>query len=116
MADPRDFNRDPRLNPRDNPAHGMRGDHSVGGDGADTVAPGSRRPGSSMWAWFAGFVAAVFIIAIVWGFSTKNPTQTMLDRNRPAATTGSGATTSPDPNAAGAGSTNVPAPSGAGGR
>ncbi|EJW09668.1 hypothetical protein A33M_1097 [Rhodovulum sp. PH10] len=43
------------------------------------------RTGNAAWAWLAGAVAAVFIIAIVWVFGHAS-TQQAYDRNGPATT------------------------------
>ncbi|MDC7788097.1 hypothetical protein PQJ75_27770 [Rhodoplanes sp. TEM] len=105
MSDPQDGTRDPRLSdPRGihNPAFADRN--------ADPSVPGSRRSGS-MWAWLAGIVAAVFIIAIVYGMTDRNANEVTMDRNAPAATTGSGATSGAAP-PAGSGASNVPGAAG----
>ncbi|CAL8980777.1 hypothetical protein RHODGE_RHODGE_01915 [Rhodoplanes serenus] len=103
MAEPRDFERDARFDdPRgiQNPAFADRT--------TEPPMPDGRR-GSSMWAWLAGAVAAVFIIAIVYGVSSKNPNDVAYDRNAPAATTGSSAgTSSGAAPPAGSGSSSVP--------
>lgn len=107
MNDPQDGSRDPRLSdPRGihNPAFADRT--------ADPSVPGARRSGS-MWAWLAGIVAAVFIIAIVYGMTDRNGSELTMDRNAPAATTGSGATSGATP-PAGSGASSVPGASGAG--
>ncbi|MBK5961393.1 hypothetical protein CCR97_24765 [Rhodoplanes elegans] len=105
MSDPQDGMRDPRLNdPRGihNPAFADRR--------VDTPS-GGRKSGTTMWAWLAGIVAAVFIIAIVWGMSDRNGSELTMDRNAPAATTGSGAGSAPSP---GSGASSVPGATGAG--
>lgn len=90
MTDPQDGTRDLRLSdPRGihNPAFADRNTDPM------EDAP-ARRDGSSLWAWLAGIVAAVFIIAIVYGFSTSS-NEVAFDRNAPAATTGSSSGAAP---------------------
>jgi len=93
MMDQRDDGNDPRPSgPRDELRRRFRR--------SDKAAFGSR-PGISLWAWFASFAAAAFIIAIVYGFANQ-ARQTAFDRNAPGpianlltggASTGSGGTT-----------------------
>ncbi|RAI45138.1 hypothetical protein [Rhodoplanes roseus] len=105
MSDPQDGIRDPRLS--DN-----RGIHnpSFAERNADPSIPGARRSGS-MWAWLAGIVAAVFIIAIVYGMSSRNASDVAFDRNAPSATTGSGTSSGTLPPAR-SGASNVPGTTG----
>lgn len=89
MTDPRDLYRDPRLSDmdpryRDEP-------------GVDTRSPSraEAEARNTMWGWVAGIIAAIFIVAIVYGFANNN--QMTATTNNPAATTGS-ATTAPGMN------------------
>lgn len=75
MMDPRDDRSDPRLTgPRD--ALSRRRLRNC--DQAALEA----WPGHSMWAWAASIAAAVFIIAIAYGFANQR-TQTQFDRHAP---------------------------------
>lgn len=75
MMDPRDDRSDPRLTgPRD--ALSRRHLRNSG------QAALEARPGHSMWAWAASVAAAVFIIAIAYGFANQR-TQTPFDRHAP---------------------------------
>lgn len=107
MIDPRDGTRDPRLSnpggPGDDPVLGKRHGDPAGD-------PAARRGGGTMWAWLAGIAAAVFIIAIVYGFSNRGSDDVAFDRNGPAATTGSAATGTAPP--AGSGASSVPGATG----
>jgi hypothetical protein len=79
MTDPSDFRRDPR---------GAQWSHDLrGGYRENDLAAYDRRNGGSMWSWLAGVAAVIFIIAIVYGFATRNPQTAAFDRNTPAATT-----------------------------
>lgn len=82
MTDPRDYRRDP---PADDPRRNMQG-----GFREDNMLADSRT-GVSMWAWIAGIVAAVFIVAIIYGFTNRD--SQMAGGNVPPATTGSPTTT-----------------------
>lgn len=93
MTDPRDLYRDPRLSDvdpryRDDP-------------GMDTRSPSraEAEARNTMWGWVAGIIAAIFIVAIVYGFANNNPMTATT--NNPAATTGSATT--------GSGSSKMPA-------
>ncbi|MGZ8388513.1 MAG: hypothetical protein ACXW3R_10125, partial [Rhodoplanes sp.] len=117
MTDPRDYH-DPRLSePRNDLRRGYRDD---GG------AVSNARAGNSIWSWLAGIAAAVFIIAIIYGYTNRD-TQTAIDSYAPPArtgatsgngTTGMGGTTATAPagpaTGAGSGATGS-APSGSGG-
>lgn len=46
------------------------------------TAPLGPKPGISLWAWLASISAAMFIIAISYGFANQ-PKQTAFDRNAP---------------------------------
>ena len=120
MTDPRDYRHDPyRTDPRPSePRNDLRGGYRD-----DDVAVSNARTGSSIWAWLTGIAAVVFIIAIIYGFTTRD-TQTAIDNNVPPArtdaTTGTGAggttATAPAGPATGAGSgATGSAPSGSGG-
>ncbi|MFL9824775.1 hypothetical protein [Rhodoplanes sp. SY1] len=104
MSDPQDGMRDPRLSD-------PRGIHNPAFADRRVDAPEStRKSGTSMWAWLAGIVAAVFIIAIVWGMTDRSD-NVALDRNGPAVTTGSGAGSG---TSTGSGTSSVPGATGAG--
>lgn len=105
MNDPQDGMRDPRLSD-------PRGIHNPALADRSVDAPAAvRKSSASTWAWLAGIVAAVFIIAIVWGMSDRNGNEMTMDRNAPAATTGSGAGSAMTP---GSGASSVPGGTGAG--
>ncbi|MFD2181100.1 hypothetical protein [Rhodoplanes azumiensis] len=105
MSDPQDGMRDSRLGD----PHGIH-DPAFADRTVDAPA-GARKSSASMWAWLAGIVAAVFIIAIVWGMTDRNGSQLTMDRNAPAATTGSGAGSAPSSDS---GASSVPGATGAG--
>lgn len=108
MTDPQDGTRNLRQSdPRGihNPAFADRNTDPTLDPMTD---PAARRGGSSMWAWLAGIVAAVFIIAIVYGFSTTS-NEVAFDRNAPAATTGSSSGAAPP---AGSGASSIPGATG----
>jgi hypothetical protein len=90
MNDPQHGTRDPRLSDfrgsRD-PAVAERNLDPINLDPMEEAPV--RRGGSAVWAWLAGFVAAAFIVAIVYGFGNPGAKDVALDRNAPAATTGS---------------------------
>lgn len=117
MTDPRDYH-DPRLS---EPRNDLRGGYRD-----DDVAVHNTRTGTSIWSWLAGVAAAVFIIAIIYGYTNRDP-QTAIDSNAPPArtgattgngTTGTGGTTATAPGGpatgAGGGATRS-GPSGSGG-
>ncbi len=79
MTDPRDYRNDPRLS---EPHNDLRG-----GSRDDDVAVPNTRTGTSIWSWLAGIAAAVFIIAIIYGYTNRD-TQTAIDSNAPPARTG----------------------------
>lgn len=114
MTDPRDYH-DPRLS---EPRNDLRGGYRDDGG-----AVSNARAGNSIWSWLAGIAAVIFIIAIIYGFTSRD-TQTAIDNNVPPArtdaTTGTGAggttATAPAGPATGAGSgATGSAPSGSGG-
>lgn len=94
MTDPRDYSRDPRLNEvdpryRDDPGVESR-----------SPARAEAEARNTMWGWVAGIIAAIFIVAIVYGFANNNGTTTATNTpNQPAATgsatTGSGSARPP---------------------
>ncbi|NVO16544.1 MAG: hypothetical protein HXX10_21155 [Rhodoplanes sp.] len=105
MSDPQDASRDPRPSdsrPVRNPSFADRNLDPM------EDAP-ARRGGSPIWAWLAGIAAAVFIIAIVYGFSDIGAKDVAFDRNAPAATTGSSSGAAPP---AGSGMSRVPGTAG----
>lgn len=90
MTDPRDPHRDPRLDP-------AYRDYEPGPDMRAHMQADAR---NTTWGWIAGIVAAIFIVAIVYGFSNRT-TMTATETSPPAATTGAApATPSPPPPAA----------------
>ncbi len=90
MTDPRNFQRDPRL---DDPRYREMDD-----PGVDTRRP-SRADAAAqnaIWGWVTGIVAVIFIIAIVYGFSNQ-PTNTATNTATPPATTTGSGTAMPTP-------------------
>ena len=83
MTDPRDPYRDPRL---DEPRLDSRFDEP----GMDTRIPSGHAEGSwnATWGWVAGILAAIFIVAIVYGFANNRSTTASNTGSPPAATTG----------------------------
>ena len=72
--DPRADRSDPRLTgPRDELRRRFHNSDKAAFEG---------RPGNSIWAWSASIAAAVFIIAIAYGFANQR-TQTPFDRHAP---------------------------------
>jgi hypothetical protein len=91
MTDPRNDRVEPQLN---KPRAGFR---------EDDVAANSRT-GTSMWAWIAGLVAAIFLVAIIYGFANRD-TETAGGGSVPPATSGSTATTGAGGTTTGSGGT-----------
>ena len=107
MTDPRDQYRDPRM---DAPYRDYE-------PGLDTRAPmRDAEARNTAWGWIAGVIAAIFIVAIVYGFSNNSSTTATNTSERPAETTGAApARPAPPVNPAtpSAPAPSAPAPSGA---
>lgn len=105
MTDPRDYRHDPyRTDPRPSePRNDLRGGYRDDGG-----AVSNARAGNSIWSWLAGIAAAIFIIAVIYGFTNRD-TQTTIDSNAPPArtdaTTGAGTTGAGGATTSGSGTT-----------
>jgi hypothetical protein len=100
MTDPRDYRHDPRPS---EPRNDLRGGYRE-----NDVSASDSRTGTSIWSWLAGIAAAIFIIAVIYGFTNRD-TQTAIDSNAPPArtdaTTGAGTTGAGGATTSGSGTT-----------